>query len=65
MERGFIPDLAPGGQRLVPRWMRGAAKKSFWMGTKEPLTHSIPIAAFRCESCGYVETCARLEFEAE
>ena len=65
MERGFIPDFADGGKRLVHHWFAGAAKKSFWGGTKKPKTEPIPLAAFRCKACGYLETYARAEFEAE
>jgi predicted nucleic-acid-binding Zn-ribbon protein len=65
MVRGFIPDGIHGGQ-LVSRWTAGIPKKSFWTGTKL-VAHidAVPIGAYRCESCGYLELYARPEFAAQ
>ena len=62
MERGFILDIMEGGQ-AASRWAAGAPTKAFWAGVKAvPADEVIPIAAFRCESCGYLESYARPEF---
>ena len=64
MELGFILDSNQGGQ-VVSRWAAGTPQKSFWTGTKRgPDESIIPIGAFRCASCGYLESYARLEFAA-
>ena len=63
MEQGFVADHAHG-PRLVSRWAPGAPVKSFWMGTKIAEQRLIPIGAYRCSSCGYLESYARPEFAA-
>jgi hypothetical protein len=63
MERGFIIDNTQGG-RLVSQWAPGAPVRSFWTGTKAPDT-LVPIGAFRCGSCGFLESYARDEFAAQ
>ena len=65
MEQGFVPDYAHGGTRRIWHWHVGRPKKSFWMGTKEPWTPGIPIAAFRCQKCGFTELYSNAELEAE
>ena len=54
MTQGFVPDYTYGG-RLVANWHEGEPKKSFWTQTKEPCTQGLPIGAFRCGKCGYLE----------
>ena len=62
MEQGFILDALPGGQ-IASRWAAGVPKKSFWTGIKGvPEDAAIPVGAFRCASCGYLEFYARPEF---
>jgi hypothetical protein len=63
MERGFILDQVPGGQ-IVSRWIAGEPQKSFWTGIKRPEEKGIPIGAFRCAACGFLESYARDEFAA-
>ena len=62
MQRGFVLDNSYGA-RLISHWVPGGPEKSFWNGTKwtDEETH-IPIAAFRCASCGFLESYARAEF---
>jgi hypothetical protein len=44
-------------------WQLGPAKKSFWGGLKiSSRAALLPMAAFRCQTCGYVEFYAREEF---
>lgn len=63
MEQGFIADNTVGGQ-FVSHWVPGAPRQSFWTGTKLPAEDLIPIGAYRCASCGYLEFYARGEFAA-
>jgi predicted nucleic-acid-binding Zn-ribbon protein len=63
MEQGFVVDNGYK-VRSVIHWARGAPQKSFWSGTKLPDV-VLPIGAFRCSSCGYLEFFARKEFAAE
>jgi predicted nucleic-acid-binding Zn-ribbon protein len=64
MEQGFIMDMTHGG-RLVSQWGAGPPRKYFWLGTKLPEEKLIPMGAFRCASCGYLELFARHEFAAK
>jgi hypothetical protein len=63
MERGFVLDnvqVAHG----VSQWAPGVPQKSFLTGTKSP-AGTLPMAAFRCSTCGYSEIYAREEFAAQ
>jgi hypothetical protein len=53
------------GGRVVSKWAAGAPIKSVWSGTKLPEEKLIPVGAFRCASCGYLESYARDEFAAQ
>lgn len=64
MVQGFIPDHTHGAH-LVGSWHEGAPKKSFWRGTKAPISAGIPIGAFRCSGCGYLELYADTKFAAK
>lgn len=64
MEQGFVLDMTHAG-RLVSQWGAGKPVKSFWAGTKLPEEKLIPIGAFRCATCGFLECYARNEFAAE
>ena len=55
MEQGFILDKGLNKQ-YVSRWAAGQPEKSFFTGVAD--TQAIPIGAFRCSSCGYLESCA-------
>jgi predicted nucleic-acid-binding Zn-ribbon protein len=49
---------------IVGFWIEGQAQKS-WIGTKvPPESERVPIAAFRCDRCGFLEHYARSEFAA-
>ena len=65
MCQGFILDLAHGAQRVVSQWVPGVPEKSFWMTTKLPDEGLVPVAAFRCGGCGFLEHYARDEFAAK
>jgi hypothetical protein len=60
MERGFTLDEGYG-RRGPSHWVQGAPKRSFLFGVTFN-SPPIPIGTFRCNSCGYLETYARLEF---
>ena len=64
LEQGFVVDQDHGNRR-VSQWAAGAPMKSFWTGTKLPEEQPIPIATYRCSSCGYLESYARKEFAAK
>ena len=64
MEQGFVLDNTHGA-RVVSQWVAGAPLRSFWLGTKVPNHKLIPIGAYRCSSCGYLELYARQEFAAK
>jgi hypothetical protein len=53
------------GGRVVSEWAAGVPLKSFWVGTKLPEEKLVPIGAYRCSSCGYLELYARAEFAAK
>ncbi len=62
MAQGHALDNTYGGV-LLSLWQLGPAKKSFWGGLKiSSRAALLPIAAFRCQTCGYVEFYAREEF---
>ncbi|MEX2169080.1 MAG: hypothetical protein WD851_07205 [Pirellulales bacterium] len=63
MTQGFIVDNTYG-LRLVSQWAPGAPQKSFWTGTKLP-HGTLPLAAYRCSSCGFIEFYAHKDFAAE
>jgi len=63
MEQGFVLDNTYG-ERIVSHWSSGQPKKSFWTGTKLSEDKQIPIGTFRCKDCGYLESFARPEFDA-
>ena len=61
MVRGFMPEQVPGETR-VSTWSHGAPKWLFWHGARGSDDRPIPIGAFRCADCGYLELYARKEF---
>jgi len=63
MVQGYVLDFTPVGVR-VSVWNAGRPKKAFLAGVKDS-TSQIPIATFRCQSCGFLESYAREEFAAQ
>ena len=63
MVQGFVPDYSHGAA-LVGGWHEGQPKKSFWTGTKAPWSEGVPIGAFRCQTCGFLEFYANPSFAA-
>jgi hypothetical protein len=64
MVQGFVPDHSQSAV-LVGRWQTGQPKKSFWTRTKAPLDEGVPIGAFRCQKCGFLEFYADPIFAAQ
>jgi hypothetical protein len=67
MVQGFIWH-ATGPTRLVSSWVEGAPEKTSWLfqeSTKVPKDKCVPVGAFRCSACGFVESYARPEFAAQ
>jgi hypothetical protein len=62
--QGFIPDYSREA-KYVSSWVEGQPKTSPFSYTKVPLGGGIPIAAFRCKGCGYLEFYADDKFAAE
>jgi len=49
----------------VSAWHPGQPKQSFWRTTKVSSEECIPIGAFRCPECGFLEFYADPKFAAE
>lgn len=65
MIQGFVLDQAHGGGiLLLQKWFRGSPKRSFWTGISSPATNGIPLAAFRCAECGFIEFYAHGKYKA-
>ncbi len=64
MVQGFVPDYTHQ-HALVEGWHEGQPKKSFWRHTKAPRNQGVPIGAFRCVKCGYLEFYADPKFAAQ
>lgn len=57
MEEGFILDNSQAA-RFQAAWVEGKPQKSFWTGVKIREEAKHPIATFRCERCGFLESYA-------
>ena len=64
MVNGFVPDYSLT-HRYIGHWHEGTPKKSFFHVTKAPTTEGIPIGAYRCNNCGYLEFYANESFAPE
>lgn len=59
MDRGHVPDAAHGAV-LQSSWAPGEAQpRRFFRGIKYQADELIPLTAYRCPMCGYVEFYAR------
>ena len=65
MIQGFVPDYHAHATAFVGNWHRGQPKKSFWTRTKAPHDQGVPIGAFACEKCGFLEFYAGPDFAAQ
>ena len=64
MVQGFVPDYSYT-DLLVAGWQAGQPKKSFWGKTKRPPLEGVPIGAFACTKCGFLEFYAGRRFAAQ
>ena len=55
MVQGFVPDYFHDARSLVVAWFAGPPKKSFWSKTKALRGDGVPVGAFRCQKCGFLE----------
>ena len=62
---GFVPDYYSHAAGLVGSWHAGQPKKSFWTRTKAPHAEGLPIGAFRCQNCGFLEFYSDAKFAAQ
>jgi hypothetical protein len=58
MHPGYILDSKHGDRRGVTEWIAGLPEKSFWMGLKIKGRQRLPVTAYRCERCGFLESYA-------
>jgi hypothetical protein len=59
LARGYVPDAAHGGI-LQSSWPPGEPEpRRFIGGIKYDADHVLPLTAYRCPRCGYVEFYAR------
>jgi hypothetical protein len=64
MIQGFVPDHSRSSVLVGARYP-GQPKWSFWSQTKAPAEDAVPIGAFRCPECGFLEFYADAKFAAE
>jgi predicted RNA-binding Zn-ribbon protein involved in translation (DUF1610 family) len=55
LSRGFVLDRRRHSTGDVSRWIEGEPAKSFWFGIKVRGRRQLPMEAYRCEGCGFVE----------
>ena len=58
MERGFVADKAHYSVPETQKWVEGPPERSFWTGLKMKDRDVLPVATYRCERCGYLESYA-------
>ncbi len=61
MQQGFVADTRPV-DAFVSYWTAGHPRRGFF-GLKLP--NRTPIATFRCQACGFLESYAKPEFDAK
>ncbi|WP_182466772.1 hypothetical protein [Sphingomonas gilva] len=57
MATGFVVDQGYGTAH-VSTWQAGEPKVSYWFGAKQIKEQQKPVATFRCERCGFLESYA-------
>ena len=53
-EEGYMPDFTYGNI-AVTSWIAGAPETSIWRGLKLSGKDRIPVTAYRCTQCGFLE----------
>lgn len=54
LQEGYLLDHNQHLQ-TVTEWIEGAPEKSFWTGLRVKGRQRLPVTAWRCGRCGYVE----------
>ncbi len=54
MEQGYMADRGHGNTKNVANWIEGAPDVR-WYGLKTSGHPQLPVAAYRCTKCGFVE----------
>ncbi len=65
MVQGFVADYTSGVAALVASWHAGQPKKKLVGHTKAPRAKGVPMRAYRCQGCGFVELYADPKFAAQ
>jgi len=64
MTLGFVADKTRGSVELS-RWYSGEPKLTFLNGVAIDSVPSLPIGAYRCDGCSFLELYARAEYAAK
>lgn len=64
MQLGFVADKTRGSVD-VGRWYEGAPALTFLNGVKIDAVPSLPVGAYRCAACGFLEFYALAQHEAQ
>jgi hypothetical protein len=64
MVQGFVSEHREQTVQLAG-WVEGPPKKAFMRGIDIPVNGGMPIGAFRCKQCGYMEFYADEIFAAK
>jgi hypothetical protein len=64
MTQGFVADRSMAAT-LVASWHEGHPEKKLVGHTKAPRAESVPIGAYRCHACGFLEFYADTKFAAQ
>ncbi len=59
MERGYVMDRGHYSAGNIPNWVEGVPERSVWSGLHTKGRDVIPVATYRCERCGFLESYAR------
>lgn len=54
MERGFLADRGDADATKVAQWIEGPPDVR-WYGIKTSGRLKVPVTAYRCDRCGYLE----------
>lgn len=64
MEEGFIVDHSHA-INMQAEWVEGTPRKSFWTGVSIRGRRRLPVVTYCCPACGYLESYARLDADAD
>lgn len=58
MTAGAILNRDSNGARALGQWIEGRPARSIWTGLKTKGMKMLPVTAYRCDRCGYLENYA-------